>query len=90
MKTVKSIELPDVKYKLTKLGSLNKNTTMIDKGMSVIGPLHLEHILLGQSVAVGRLGNSFYTTEVTKIILKRNKVIFHTLNSIYELVEVND
>lgn len=91
MKIVKSIELPaDSNYKLTKISSLNKNPVMIAKNHSVIGILHWNLIKLGRNVIV--VGNGFsniiYTTEVTKIRVLKRKIVFHTLNSIYELKEV--
>jgi len=92
MKTVRSIELPDdVDYKLTKKSSLNKNFAIIVKGQTTVGPLRINPIKLGQGVVVGRgISNSIFTTEVTKIRVLKNKVVFHTLNSIYELVEVTN
>lgn len=88
-KKISSLELPDVDYKITKTGSLNTNFAMIGEGDYRIGPLQTNPIQVGHGVAVGRgFSNSFYTTVVTKIILDKNKVIFHTLNSIYELEEV--
>jgi hypothetical protein len=92
MKTVKSIELPtDCNYKLTKKGRLNNSPSMMDKGVVTVGPLRTSPIQVGHGVIFGRgMDNAWYTTIVTKIIIKKNKVVFHTLNSIYELEEVND
>ena len=92
MKTVRSIELPDdVNYKLTKKRALNKNFAMIYIGQTTIGSLYRNLIRIGESIAIGRsLSNLTYTTEVTKIRVLKDKIVFHTLNSVYELVEVND
>jgi len=92
MKTIKSIELPtDCNYKLTKKGKLNSSMSMMDKGVVTIGPLQTSPIQVGHGVVFGRgTDNAWFTTIVTKIIVKKNKVVFHTLNSIYELEEVND
>lgn len=90
-KKIISIELPEgVDYKLTKRSSLNKNFAIITKGQSVVGKLTPNPIILGSGVIVAGLSRNdcIYTTEVTKIRVLKKKVIFHTLNSIYELEEV--
>ena len=91
MKIVKSIELPDdVDYRLTKKRALNENFAIIYDGQTVIGHLHRNAIKVGNGVAIGSGRDCIFTTEVTKIRVLKNKVVFHTLNSVYELVEVND
>jgi hypothetical protein len=92
--TITSIELPeDSIYKLTKKRTLSSGYyPAVGVSHCVIGVLYPNKIQIGTSVSVGKgfSSNSLLTTPITKIRVLKHKVIFHTLNSVYELVEVNE
>jgi len=87
MQKIKGIELPDALYKLNKVKSLRDG---ILPNVNLVGRFPFSTtITVGLSVAFCGVP-TWFTTPVTKIKVLKNKVIFHTENSIYELEEVHE
>lgn len=89
------IELPeDSRYRLTKKESVNGIQTFVIEGQFVEGILHTNPMEIGGNCFV--LGKSIYESISTSIIKRINidpknskLVILETMNSIYELEELD-